>query len=110
MACINRGDLDGLCDSMTDDHVFYVEGEEPTNGKERMRDAWRGYFDGFPNYQVFEDEVFENSLGVFIVGHTSGSHVPAEEETIEGEYSIPVRAQAQPAGKEQKEKVDKDDP
>jgi len=49
-----------------------------------MRQAWRDYFDAFPQYRIFKDEVYENKNGVFIVGHTQGSHIADDEESVPG--------------------------
>jgi hypothetical protein len=77
-------DVDGLVDMMTADHTFYVEGERPTTGRAAMRRAWQGYFDAFPDYRVVEDEHYQRGDRIFIVGHTTGSHVPHDLEVKPG--------------------------
>lgn len=79
---INQGDLIGLVELMSDDHKFYVEGERPTQGRVAMEKAWRAYFAMYPDYRIYEDEQYERGEYVFIIGHTSGSHVPREQEGI----------------------------
>src|SRR5690349_23470591 len=80
--CINESDIESLLDLMTPDHVFYVEGENPTSGKAAMREAWIGYFTAFPNYKIVVDELYDQGDKIFVIGHTSGSQVPPEiEET-----------------------------
>jgi len=84
IARINRRDLAGLLDMMTEDHVFFVDGEPPTVGRAAMAKAWRGYFDAFPAYQIFEDDHAARGCTVFVIGHTTGSHVPPPAELIPG--------------------------
>lgn len=45
--CINRLDLDGLVDLMTEDHELRILDETPVVGRESNARAWRGYFDAF---------------------------------------------------------------
>ena len=66
----------------SDDHMFFVEGEPTTIGKERVRPSWTGYFTAYPDYVVYEDELHDQEDAVYVVGHTNGSHVPQELETI----------------------------
>ena len=80
--CINRGDVAGLGELMTDDHELRVFDEEPLRGKQANVDAWRGYAAAFPAYTIVVREVAERGGRVAVLGHTTGSHLglPAEEE------------------------------
>ena len=79
---INSGDARGIVVAVTPGSSFFVDGEDPTVGREALRIAWSGYFAAFPNYVIFIDETHEKSDAVYLVGHTSGSHVPQEEESL----------------------------
>lgn len=53
--CINRRDLAGLAGLMTVDHVFTDSVGASVDGKEACVEAWRGFFDAFPDYRnIFE--------------------------------------------------------
>lgn len=78
---INAGDVEGIVRSLTPDSRFFVEGEAPTQGRDSLRVAWSGYFASFPSYRVYIDETHEKSDAAYLIGHTSGSHVPAELES-----------------------------
>jgi len=96
LQAINSHDVDALETLGSENHVFFVEGEKPTVGKDKIRASWAGYFELCPSYIVFIDEYFElcPSYIVFIdeyfekpdayylVGHTSGSHIPTHLESI----------------------------
>jgi len=72
---INRQDLDGLLDLMTDDHVLLVFGEHDVTGKTAQREAWRGYFDLCPEYMIHVHHVHVQGDVAALVGSTTGSHL-----------------------------------
>ena len=49
---------------MTEDHVFFVDGEQPTVGRAAMEKAWRGYFDAFPAYRILRTTT-SNAVALF---------------------------------------------
>lgn len=73
--CINRGDLDGLGRLMAEDHRLQVLDENPLVGRSANIEAWRGYFDSFPNYVIYPHVFADQSYGVAVLGHTTGSHL-----------------------------------
>ena len=73
--CINRQDLDGLLDLMTEDHSLYVLGDHDVIGKENQREAWRGYFDLCPEYMIHVWEMHVRGQTAILVGSTTGSHL-----------------------------------
>jgi ketosteroid isomerase-like protein len=57
VAAINAHDLDRIGALMTDDHLFVdAEGNEH-RGRLAMHDAWRSYFDWFPDYAIEVERV-----------------------------------------------------
>jgi ketosteroid isomerase-like protein len=79
---INRGDIDGLANLMTDEHTLQVLDEAPLVGKASNIEAWQGYVSSFPRYVIYPHELSEHDGVVAVVGHTTGSHLdlPDEEE------------------------------
>jgi hypothetical protein len=82
---INHTDIDGLIDLMTDDHTLSILDEPPVSGLERLRRAWQGYFDAFPDYVIYPRRIVEDGARVALLGHTTGSHLglPDEQEALE---------------------------
>jgi hypothetical protein len=78
---INAQSVSQLEELATKDHVFFVEGEEPVTGHEKIRPSWQRYFDAFPSYQIFIDEYYPEGRTHYLLGHTKGSHVPAPLES-----------------------------
>jgi ketosteroid isomerase-like protein len=68
--CINRGDLAGLSDLMTDDHVFIDSANNAISGKTRCVEAWRGFLAAFPDYRNQFERVRPLDGKAIIVGHS----------------------------------------
>jgi len=77
---INAQDIDALAALAAKDHRFFVEGEEPTVGRERIKKAWIGYFQAYPDYRIYVDEDYDKRDAIYLIGHTTGSHIPTEFE------------------------------
>jgi ketosteroid isomerase-like protein len=68
--CINRRDVDSLAELMSDDHRFIDSEANTVTGKQACLDAWRGFFDSFPDYRnVFTSLTARNDV-VSIVGYS----------------------------------------
>jgi len=78
--CINRGDLDGLRRLMAEDHALRVLDEKPLVGRSANVEAWRGYFDSFPNYVIYPQVFAERNEGVAVLGYTTGSHLDLPDD------------------------------
>lgn len=86
--CINRGDLDGLARLMAQDHSLRVLDENPLVGKSANIEAWRGYFDAFPNYVIYPHVIVEQSFpSVAVLGHTTGSHLALPDD-VEAKITV----------------------
>lgn len=79
---INRGDLDGLVEMMSEDHRLEVFDEQPVVGRDANKSAWRGYMTAYPRYVIHPRRINANGDVVAILGHTTGSHLglPDSEE------------------------------
>jgi hypothetical protein len=78
--CINRGDVDGLGELMSDDHALTVLDEAPLVGRAANIDAWRGYFTSFPTYVIYPSAMAEADATVAVLGTTTGSHLDLPDE------------------------------
>jgi ketosteroid isomerase-like protein len=68
---INNHDLDGLAALMTADHTFIDTEGGVVAGKRDCLDAWRGFFESFPDYRnVFTSLEVRGDL-VTIVGYSA---------------------------------------
>ncbi len=85
--CINRGDLNGLRQLMTFDHRLVVFDETPLAGRDANANAWRSYFDSFPEYVIYPHRISERDGVVAVVGHTTGSHLVLPD-TVEAAMTL----------------------
>ncbi len=85
--CINRGDVDGLTDLMTEDHALVVLDETPLVGRSLNREAWVGYFSSFPEYVIYPRHISASGFSVAVLGATTGSHL-ALPDAEEMEFNV----------------------
>jgi ketosteroid isomerase-like protein len=71
--CINARDLDGLTSMMTDDHEFVDSAGAVVAGKAACVEAWRGFFDAFPDYRNVFASVLADGDTVTVVGRSECS-------------------------------------
>ena len=77
---ITRQDLTSLSQLMTDDHAFIDSDDNVLRGRERVLDAWSGFFDAFPDYRnVWTSLISADDLLIAI-----GRSVCASEPRLDG--------------------------
>jgi ketosteroid isomerase-like protein len=80
---INKGDLDGLIELMSDDYAFVDVDGKTERGKKLMREGWSGYFSEFPKYRIQLSKVVALGDVVILIGQTTDSQIPREIEAQE---------------------------
>jgi ketosteroid isomerase-like protein len=68
--CINRRDLAGLAGLMTEDHTFVDSDGAVVAGKPACVDAWRGFFEMFPDYRNAFDSITASGNTVTVSGRS----------------------------------------
>ena len=63
-AAINRRDLPGLGRLMADNHRFIDTAGATMTGKPACLEAWRGFFESFPDYRNVFDTIRSSSGGI----------------------------------------------
>jgi ketosteroid isomerase-like protein len=69
--CINRRDLAGLAELMTEDHAFTDTLGATVPGKAQCVEAWRGFFARFPDYRNTFTEVSARGELAIAVGYST---------------------------------------
>jgi ketosteroid isomerase-like protein len=77
---ITRRDLASLGRLMTDDHAFIDAGDNVWSGKEEVLNAWRGFFEAFPDYRNVWSSVSPGDGVLIAVGRS----VSASEPQLDG--------------------------
>jgi ketosteroid isomerase-like protein len=67
---INRRDVDGLATLMSDDHRLIDSEANTVSGKQACLDAWRGFFDSFPDYRNVFTSLSARDDVVTIMGYS----------------------------------------
>ena len=69
--CINRADIHGLSDLMTDDHVFIDTANNRIEGKTRnIMQAWEPFFAFYPGYRNIFERVVSRGQTVIMQGYS----------------------------------------
>jgi ketosteroid isomerase-like protein len=79
---INRQDLEGLAELMTDDHTFIDSGGNVTKGKNVMKEGWREFFKKYPDYRNKFTSVTVQDNVVVMVGYSTCSFKPLDGPSI----------------------------
>jgi ketosteroid isomerase-like protein len=71
---INAGDVNSLCELMTEGHIFQDALGKRIIGRETMRQGWTMYFKLVADYQVHAVEFFQTNDRLAILGTASGRY------------------------------------
>jgi ketosteroid isomerase-like protein len=85
---INLQYVEGIYSLMTDDHVFIDNIGNKFEGKEMMREAWKGYFSMFPDYKITVTESMEDGNDMLLCGIAEGTYKNHKEK--DAHFKIPA--------------------
>ena len=87
---INSHALDRIAALMTDDHVFIDSDGTRHQGKDRMREGWRGYLALVPDYRVIVEETFGRGQMIILLGEAEGTFVQDGRLEQENHWRVPA--------------------
>jgi len=73
---INAHDIDGLCEMMTQHHLFIDSVNTKVRGRDAMRKAWGVYFHMVPDFTIEISEVMVSGSTVGLFGRATGTFSP----------------------------------
>jgi ketosteroid isomerase-like protein len=79
VAQINAHDPSGIIALCTADHVFTDSLGSTLSGRERLKEAWVGYFSLFPDYRIEIESAIAQDTLVLACGFASASHAAAQK-------------------------------
>ncbi len=88
--CINKGDLEGLAELMTEDHTFIDSSGEIQAGKLNMVAGWKEFFSSYLDYRNHFTYFETRDERVLILGHSTCSYEPLDGPAI---WTARVRGQ-----------------
>jgi ketosteroid isomerase-like protein len=87
---INAGNVDALCELMTEDHVFQDALGKRFVGRETLRHGWNMYFQQVSDYKIRGDNFFQDKNMVAVFGTASGTSKRDGKFSTEGFWQIPA--------------------
>jgi ketosteroid isomerase-like protein len=78
---INAHDVAGLCDLMTEGHVFVDALSNRFEGRETMRGGWEQFFDVFPGYRIDAETRTASGDTVGLFGTAAGRYKDGPKKT-----------------------------
>ena len=87
---INEADLAGLCNLMTEDHIFVDGLGNSVTGRENMKNGWRQYFTMIPDYWIKIDNIISDESIVLISGKACGTYSINKTLKKENYWKVPA--------------------
>jgi uncharacterized protein (TIGR02246 family) len=87
---INHQSVEEIVDLMTEDHVFVDSLGTRSEGKQRMKAGWEGYFRMVPDYTIVIDETFVDGDVVVMLGTAQGTYSADGGLRPENKWSTPA--------------------
>jgi ketosteroid isomerase-like protein len=92
---INSGDVNSVCELMTEGHIFQDALGKRMIGRENMRQGWTMYFKTVTDYQIHADEFFQTDDRLAILGTASGRYTGNTGGGSHGFWEVPAAWRAQ---------------
>lgn len=90
MERVNSGDVDKICEAMTEDHVFVDALGARYESRETMREGWRVYHQMIPDYKVSHEEIMSKDNTVAIFGTARGTYAADGKLKKENFWEVPA--------------------
>jgi len=87
---INRHDVAALLALASEDHILTDGLGQEVRGKERLREAWTGYFGLFPDYRILIEDHMQAGVVVGLFGSASGTFAAEGEPPASHRWKIPA--------------------
>lgn len=77
---INKHDVNSLIGLLAPGHRFIDMGGEIETNRDQLKKAWKTYLETFPDYQIYVRQIFKDEDTIYLLGHTTGSHLNLPDE------------------------------
>lgn len=68
---INKGNIAGIHNLMSKDHIFIDMGGDLHKGKKEIN--WKEYFNIFPDYKINIEKILHKNNNIYILGNSTGN-------------------------------------
>lgn len=90
VSAINEHNVDKIYTLMADDHQFIDAHGKEISGKEKMKAAWTGYFQWFPDYKIEITNIFSDDHTLAAFGFASGTFKGMKTDKNENYWRLPA--------------------
>jgi hypothetical protein len=90
VAAINSRQVEALSELMTENHVFVDSDGSKLKGRERVCQAWAGFFAMVPDYRIIIGETLGRDDTVVILGRAEGNFGRNGTTEAEKRWSVPA--------------------
>jgi len=87
---INSGNVDAICELMTQGHIFQDALGKRFIGRETTREGWGAYFKIVADYRVHAEEFFQTNERLAIFGTASGTYAGGGYASKENFWEVPA--------------------
>ena len=87
---VNCANVDKMYALMTIDHLFIDSQDNKMEGKDKMRQAWIGYFDLFPDYKIEINEILTKDSLICMFGYAGGTYKNLIREDNINHWRVPA--------------------
>jgi putative acetyltransferase len=87
---INHADTERMVGLMTDDHIFVDSRDNALSGKDNLKQAWKFYFELFPDYTIEITGMLQNKSHFCMYGYTSGTYKNLKNADNSNYWRIPA--------------------
>ena len=71
---INDHNVNEIVNQMSEDHIFIDGQDNKSVGKKGMKEAWEGYYELFPDYQIEISDITENESVIGLFGYVKATY------------------------------------
>lgn len=87
---INDHDVNEIVNLMSEDHVFIDAMDNKSVGKKGMKEAWEGYFELFPDYQLEISDITENESMIGLFGYVKATYKNLSDNLNSNFWRVPA--------------------
>ena len=87
---INDHNVTEIVNLMSDDHNFIDAADHKSVGKKGMKEAWEGYYELFPDYQIEILDITENESIIGLFGYAKATYKNLTNKLNSNLWRIPA--------------------
>jgi hypothetical protein len=87
---INDHDVNEIVKLMSEDHIFIDAMDNKSVGKKGMKEAWEGYYELFPDYQIEISDITGNESVIGLFGYVNATYKNLTNDLNSNFWRIPA--------------------